>query len=204
MFLIFLEIHTQFRLTWTPTHTSEWRVIRWLRMFTSGEQLAQMHGLAEWAEVTALSHLTSDSSCSKFRAIEVTRGWNQAKDMHREIGSLCLGNHHWTTSGELNVNLLSLDIKHERKWTIRRQHWQRWSSPDDSELIMSSLCDLYARFNFWPTTMISVSVASCRHSLYVYIHIYRYIYVYIMNHLFNKMLIFGLSDRLLSCKTSRY
>lgn len=46
MFLIFLEIHAQFRLTWTPTQTSEWGVIRWLWMFTSGEQLARMHSRA--------------------------------------------------------------------------------------------------------------------------------------------------------------
>lgn len=90
MFLIFLEIHAQFRLTWTPTHTSEWRVIRCRWMLTSGEQLAQMHGLAEWTEVTVLSDLTRDLSCSKFRPIEVTSGWNQVEDMQPEKGSLHL------------------------------------------------------------------------------------------------------------------
>lgn len=46
MFLICLEICTQFGLTWTLTQTSQWSVIRWLRMLTSGEQLAWMHSQA--------------------------------------------------------------------------------------------------------------------------------------------------------------
>lgn len=96
MFLIFLEIHTQFRLTWTPTPTSEWRVIRWLRVFTSGEQLAQMHRLTRWMEVTVLSYLTSYLSCSKFRCIEVAWGWNRVMHVHHEIRSPCLNHWHLT------------------------------------------------------------------------------------------------------------
>lgn len=127
MFLIFLEIHAQFRLTWTPTHTSEWRVIRWLWMFTSGEQLARMHGLAEWTKVTVLSDLTSDLSCSKFRPIEVTWGWNQVKDMHHKKGSLCLGNHKckWEI---FRVWAPELYRKQNYNMTIQT-NW--WSSPDN-------------------------------------------------------------------------
>lgn len=96
MFLILLEIHTQFRLTWTPTPTSEWRVIRWLRAFTSGEQLAQMHRLTGWTEVTVFSYLTSDLSGSKFRCIEVTWGWNQVTHTRASWNKVTLSWNHLT------------------------------------------------------------------------------------------------------------